>query len=120
MIDGTTIHERLRSTIMSRPLQVYLEDDELDRLAAWARARGWTKSQTVRAAVRALLRADATPEDPLLAASGMIEGLPADLGARFDEHVAATFVAERAPAYRGKATARARKRPRRAAPGSRC
>lgn len=96
---------------MSRPLQVYLEDDDLDRLDAWARARGWTKSQTIRAAVRALLRAE-TSDDPLLAASGMIDGLPPDVSERFDEHLTATFVAERAPTYRGKAQP-TRKRSRR-------
>ncbi|MCC6766897.1 MAG: ribbon-helix-helix protein, CopG family [Deltaproteobacteria bacterium] len=94
---------------MSRPLQVYLEDDDLDRLDAWSRARGWTKSQTIRAAVRALLRSE-TRDDPLLTASGMIDGLPSDLSERFDEHLGATFVAERAPAYHGK-TRTARKRP---------
>lgn len=96
---------------MSRPLQVYLEDDDLDRLDAWSRARGWTKSQTIRAAVRALLRSEMA-EDPLLAASGMIDGLPGDLSERFDEHLGATFVAERGPTYRGKARP-ARKRLRR-------
>lgn len=98
---------------MSRPLQVYLDDDDLDRLDEWARKRGWTKSQTIRAAVRALIRADADDRaDPLLAASGMIDGLPPDLSARFDEHLSATFVAERAPAYGGK-TRSSRQRPRR-------
>lgn len=96
---------------MSRPLQVYLEEDDLDRLDAWSRARGWTKSQTIRAAVRALLRSE-TAEDPLLAASGMIDGLPGDLSERFDEHLGATFVAERGPTHRGKASP-ARKRLRR-------
>ncbi len=96
---------------MSRPLQVYLDDDDLDRLEEWARARGWTKSQTIRAAVRALVRTDEA-EDPLLAASGMIDGLPPDLGERFDEYLGATFVAERAPQYRGK-TRTDRQRPRR-------
>jgi hypothetical protein len=96
---------------MSKPLQVYLDDDDLDRLDAWARARGWTKSQTIRAAVRALLRAEIA-DDPLLTASGMIDGLPPDVSARFEEHLAATFVAERAPTHRG-TSARTRKRPRR-------
>ncbi len=97
---------------MSRPLQVYLDDDDLDRLDSWARARGWTKSQTIRAAVRALLRAD-TSEDPLLSASGMIDGLPPDVSARFDEHLGATFVAERAATYRGKTVPTRQRRPRR-------
>jgi len=87
---------------MSRPLQVYLEDGDLARLEEWSRERGWTKSQTIRAAVRALVRADA-PGDPLLSASGMIDGLPADVSERFGDYLAATFVAERAAAYGGKA-----------------
>ena len=96
---------------MSRPLQVYLDEEDLRRLDAWSRERGWTKSQTIRAAVRSLVRADAAA-DPLLAASGMIDGLPADVSARFDEHLASTFVAERAPTYRAKTRER-RPRPRR-------
>jgi hypothetical protein len=41
--------------------------------------------------------------DPLLAASGMIDGLPGDLSERLvDEHLDATFVAERAVAHRAK------------------
>jgi ribbon-helix-helix CopG family protein len=96
---------------MSRPLQVYLEDDDLDRLEAWARSRGWTKSQTIRAAVRALIRSEHVG-DPLLSASGMIDALPADLSARFDEHLDATFVAEASPGYRATTKTR-RARPRR-------
>jgi hypothetical protein len=96
---------------MSRPLQVYLDDDDLDRLEAWSRERGWTKSQAIRAAVRALVRGSADAGDPLLSASGMIEGLPADASARFDEYLDATFVAERAPRYR--ATPKVRPRSRR-------
>ena len=82
-----------------KPLQVYLDDAEHARLASWARRHGFTKSQAVRAALRALTgRAD---EDPLLAASGMIEGLPADGAERFDQHLHRTYVAEQSPAYRG-------------------
>jgi hypothetical protein len=63
--------------IMSRPRRVYVDDADLDRLEAWARERGWTKSQAVRAAVRALTPQPA--DDPLLQLSGDIDGLPADL-----------------------------------------
>jgi hypothetical protein len=49
---------------MARPLQVYLDERDLERLDAWARERGWTKSQAIRAAVRALTRRPA--EDPVL------------------------------------------------------
>jgi hypothetical protein len=84
---------------MSRPVQVYFDDSELARLEAWAKTRGWTKSQAIRAAVRALT---SVPEkDPLLELSGMVDGLPADLSERFDHHLNATFVAERPPPYGG-------------------
>lgn len=83
---------------MSRPLQVYLDDADLDRLEAWARQRGWTKSQAIRAAVRALTREAA--DDPLLELSGDIDGLPADLSARFHRYLGETFVAESPAPYR--------------------
>jgi hypothetical protein len=83
---------------MRRPLQVYLDPDDHARLEAWARARECTKSQAIRLAVRALT----TPpdEDPVLALSGMLHGLPADLSERFERHLDASFVAENAPGYR--------------------
>ena len=90
---------------MSRPLQVYLDDDDLERLDAWARERGWTKSQAIRVAVRALTRRPA--EDPLLELSGDIDGLPPDLSESFDRHLNTTFVAEPPAPYR---TARRRSR----------
>ena len=83
---------------MSRPFQVFLDEADLDRLDAWARVRGWTKSQAVRAAVRALTRR--RDEDPLLLASGMIEGLPPDASAQFDRYVNESFVAETRAPYR--------------------
>lgn len=93
---------------MSRALQVYLEDPEFEALRAWAQERGWTLSATVRAAVKALTRPRSEP-DPLLAASGMVAGLPADLSERFDEHLALTFVAE-PPSKYGVPTPRRRRR----------
>jgi hypothetical protein len=95
--------------IMARPLQVYLDDAEMRRLEEWSRARGWTKSQAIRAAVRALTRAPA--EDPLLDLIGIFDGLPSDLSANFDQYLNATFVAE-SPAPHRTGTRRA-PRPRR-------
>ena len=89
---------------------MYFEDAELDRLETWAKTRGWTKSQAVRAAVRALTLAP--EQDPLLELSGIVDGLPADLSERFDQYVNATFVAERPPSYGARAR-RARARVRR-------
>jgi hypothetical protein len=83
---------------MSRPLQVYLDGGDLTRLEACARERRWTKSQVIRAALRAFTRG--READPLLAASGMIDGLPADGSERFDDYLQQTYVAERPPAYR--------------------
>jgi hypothetical protein len=84
--------------IMTRPLQVYLDEADLEQLDAWARERGWTKSQAIRAAVRALTRQPAG--DPLLQLSGDIDGLPADLSANFHRYLDETFVAESPAPYR--------------------
>jgi hypothetical protein len=83
---------------MARPLQVYLDDQDLERLEAWARERGWTKSQAIRAAIRALTRKPA--DDPLLGLSGDIDGLPADLSVNFQRYLDETFVAESPAPYR--------------------
>ena len=83
---------------MARPLQVYLDDKDLERLEAWVRERGWTKSQAIRVAVRALTHKPA--EDPLLGLSGDIDGLPADLSASFQRYLDETFVAETPAPYR--------------------
>ncbi len=82
---------------MSKPLQVYLDDDDLERLETFARERGWTKSHAIRAAVRALTRESAA--DPLLDLSGDIDGLPADLSRDFHRHLNETFVAESRATY---------------------
>lgn len=76
---------------MSRPMQVYLEEEDLVQLEAWARARGWSKSRAIRAAVRALTRQPA--EDPLLELSGDIDDLPADLSENFDRYLNETYFA---------------------------
>jgi len=77
---------------------VYLDETDLKNLTRWARERKWTKSQAVRAAIRALIRED--DGEPLLRASGMIDGLPADLSARFVRYLEDTFVAEPSARYR--------------------
>ena len=84
---------------MSKPIQVYLDEDDLERLEAFVRGRGWTKSQAIRVAIRALTRRPA--EDPLLDLAGDIDGLPADLSEHFDRYLNETFVAEPpAPPYK--------------------
>jgi hypothetical protein len=85
---------------MPRPLQVYLDSEDLDRLEAWVRKRGWTKSQAVRVAIRALTRS--ATDDPLLELSGDIDGLPVDLSRSFDRYVNETFVAEPLAPYRAR------------------
>ena len=93
---------------MTKPLQVYLEDDDLERLEAFARERGWTKSQAVRAAVRALTRRPAS--DPLLELSGDIDGLPPDMSREFDRYLNETFVAEPPATYRARRRSKAVRR----------
>lgn len=83
---------------MSTPLQVYLDADDVARLESFARERGWTKSQVIRAAIRALTRQSG--EDPLLDLSGDIDGLPPELSCDFDRHLNETFIAEPSPKYR--------------------
>ena len=85
---------------MTRPLQVFLAEADLERLEAWARGRGWTKSRAVRAAIRALTRPPAG--DPLLDLSGDIDGLPEDASASFDRYLNETFVAEPPAPYRSR------------------
>lgn len=82
---------------MTKPLQVYLEEEDLERLRIFAAERGWTKSQAVRTAIRALTRLPG--EDPLLAMSGMIDGLPEDLSENFDRYLDETYVAEHSTEY---------------------
>jgi hypothetical protein len=89
---------------MVRPLQVYFDEQELKRLDAWARERGWTKSQAIRVAVRALTRRPA--DDPILDLSGDIDGLPPDLSEHFDRYLNETFVAESPAPYRTRRRAR--------------
>jgi hypothetical protein len=83
---------------MRKPLQVYLEEQDLARLESWAAQRGWSKSHAIRAAVRALTRLP--DEDPLLELSGDIQGLPADASTNLQRYLDETFVAEPAAAYR--------------------
>src|SRR5215475_551964 len=88
----------------ARPLQVYLDERDLERLEAWTRERCWTKSQAIRAAVRALTRRPSN--DPLLELSGDIDGLPAGLSASFDRYLNETFVAEPRESYRARSRSR--------------
>lgn len=89
---------------MAKPLQVYVDEADLKRLETFACARGWTKSQAVRAAIRALTREP--PEDPILELSGDIDGLPPDLSDHFHEYLTETFVAEPPATYRARRRSR--------------
>jgi len=86
---------------MKRPLQIYLDHTDFERLERWAKARGWTKSRALRLAIRALTKAK--EEDPLLSASGMIDGLPEDLSENIDGYLQETYIAETKPPYRKRA-----------------
>jgi hypothetical protein len=83
---------------MIKPLQVYLDETDLKRLEQWASERGWSKSQAVRVALRALTHIP--DKDPLLSASGMIYDLPEDLSEHFSRYLQETYIAENKPGYR--------------------
>jgi hypothetical protein len=91
---------------MSRPLQVYLDERDLRDLEAWAKKRGWSKSQAIRAAVAALVRG---ARDSVLSLSGVLHGLPPDVSEHFNKYFAGTFVAEQAAPHCAQ-----RRRPRKA------
>ena len=80
---------------MPKPLQVFVDEDELKRLDQWSKERGWTKSQAIRVALRALT--GGVDDDPLLAASGMIHGLPKNLSTQVDRALQETFIASPTP-----------------------
>jgi len=95
-----------------KPLQVYLDESDLARLDSWARERGWTKSEAIRAAVRALTRGP--DEDPLLSLSGIMQDrLPPDCSERFGQYLQETFVAESTTTYRRRPVRRRTPRSRR-------
>jgi len=95
-----------------KPLQVYVDDADLARLETWSRKRGMTKSQAIRAAIRALTH-PAEEQDPVLSLSGMVhDRLPPDVSEQFDRYLQETFVAE-APASYTKRRRAARPRSRR-------
>jgi len=90
-------HEGVFGDFMSRPLQVYLEEEDHLRLEAWAREKGWTKSQAVRFALRAATHQPIG--DPLLDAAGMVEGLPPDASERIHHYLEESYVAESPSKY---------------------
>ena len=95
-----------------KPLQVYVDDADLARLETWSQRRGMTKSQAIRAAIRALTH-PAEEKDPLLSLSGMVhDRLPADVSEQFDRYLQETFVAEASASYTKRRRA-GRARPRR-------
>jgi hypothetical protein len=82
-----------------KPLQVYVDDADLARLDRWARERRMTKSQAIRAAIRALTHPHEA-DDPLLALSGIVhDRLPAGVSEHFDRYLQETFVAEPPASY---------------------
>ena len=95
-----------------KPLQVYVDDADLARLEDWSHRRGMTKSQAIRAAIRALTH-PTEEDDPLLSLSGMVhDRLPTDASEHFDRYLQETFVAE-PPASYTQRRRRTRTRPRR-------
>jgi len=72
-----------------KPLHVMVDEVELRRLERFSRQRGWTKSRTIRLAIRAM-----TNDGGIMASSGIIDGLPRDLSARMDDYLAEASAAK--------------------------
>jgi hypothetical protein len=87
---------------MERPIQVYLSDLDRERLEAWARAHGWTKSQAIRHAIRIATRTPA--QDPILDLIGIFDGWPRDASTRVDHYLNEADRAERRAKSRKTAT----------------
>jgi predicted DNA-binding protein len=80
---------------MPVPVQVYLNEREHARLEKLSKSRGWTKSDAIRAALRAFIQASEPPADSLLAAAGFIRGLPPDASVNFDRYLNETYRAKK-------------------------
>jgi hypothetical protein len=78
---------------MERPIQVYLSDHDRERLEAWAKQHGWTKSQAVRQAIR--LATKSATQDPILDLVGVFDGWPSDVSSRVDHYLNQADLAER-------------------------
>ena len=78
---------------MERPIQVYLDDHDRERLDAWAKEHGWTKSQAIRQAIRLATKAPA--QDPILGLVGIFDGWPRDVSTRVDHYLNQAYGAER-------------------------
>lgn len=70
------------------PVQVYLTDEDRDRLERLAERLGLSMAETLRVALRRLAAQALAEDDPLLRLAGSLENadLPADLSSRPDEY----------------------------------
>jgi hypothetical protein len=78
---------------MARPIQVYLNELDLERLELWAKEHGLTKSQAVRQAIRLATKTPA--QDPILDLIGVFDGWPSDVSSRVDHYLNQADLAER-------------------------
>jgi hypothetical protein len=78
---------------MARPMQVYLNELDFERLELWAKEHGLTKSQAVRQAIRLATKAPA--QDPILDLIGVFDGWPSDVSSRVDHYLNQADLAER-------------------------
>ena len=80
------------------PVQVYLIDEDRDRLERLAQRLGLSMAETLRVALRRLAAQALAEDDPLLRLAGSLESaeVPADLSSRPDEYAVSGFPVGRA------------------------
>lgn len=77
----------------SAPVQVYLNDEDRDRLERLAGRLGLSMAETLRVALRRLAAQALAEDDPLLRLAGSLDSaeVPADLSSRPDDYAVSGY-----------------------------
>jgi hypothetical protein len=87
--------------INKRPVQVYLEPEQLRSLRALAKRRGVSMGELIRQGVNHILYEVPLEEDPLWNIIGIVESAPPDLAEKHDEYIV-QFIREESSEWREK------------------
>lgn len=85
------------------PVQVYLIDEDRDRLERLAQRLGISMAETLRVALRRLAAEALGEDDPLLRLAGSLESaeVPADLSSRPDDYAVSGYSVARVAEFEG-------------------
>lgn len=82
-----------------KPIQVYLEPEQLHSLRALAKRRGVSMGELIRQGVNTVLNEVPLEEDPLWNIIGIVDNAPPDLAERHDEYIV-RFIREESSEWR--------------------